>query len=93
MPVGNILKLNFYAIGVEDEQFGRVAAPRYLSAAVIGERAHKTFSIEILDRQAVREKTGPRPVCDRRQSKELGPTPIRNTAVSPCRIGVPNSLW
>src|SRR5262249_59451435 len=72
-PVGNILKLNFYAIGVEDEQFGSITAPRYLStgAAEIGKSAHNAFGIEILNCHAVREKTGFRPAFDRRQSKEL----------------------
>ena len=73
MPVGHILKLNLYAIGIEDEQFWRIAAPRYLGtgAAVIGESAHNAFSIEILNCHAVREKTGLRAACDRHQSKEL----------------------
>jgi hypothetical protein len=73
MPVGNILKLNFYVIGVEDEQFGRIAALRYLStgAALLGERAHNAFSIEILNRHAVTEETGLSAACDRHQSKEL----------------------
>ena len=36
MPVGHILKLNLYAIGIEDEQFGRIAAPRYLGTGAAG---------------------------------------------------------
>jgi hypothetical protein len=73
MPVGNILKLNFYAVGVEDEQFRRIAAPRYLStgAAVIGKSTHNAFCIEILNRDAVREEARLRAACDRRQSKKL----------------------
>jgi hypothetical protein len=73
MPVGHILKLNLYAIGIEDEQFGRIAAPRYLGtgAAVIGESAHDAFSIEILNCHAVREKTRLGAARDRHQSKEL----------------------
>jgi hypothetical protein len=71
MPVGNNLKLNFYAIGVEDEQFGRIAAPRYLGIAdtEVGKISHNAVGIEILNRQAVREKTGLRAACTSSEAK------------------------
>ncbi len=73
MSVGRVLKLNLDAVGIRDEQLGRVAAPRYLGAAdaEVGKSPHHSLGIEIRNRHAVGEEIGFCAAPDRRQSKEV----------------------
>jgi len=68
-----VRKLNLDAVGIWDEQLGRVATPRYLGTAgtEVGKTAHHALGIEIRNRHAIRKKIGLCATPRRRQSKKV----------------------